>query len=407
MNSDIIVAWYSGKLNSLTLNGKNGESLKKALKRILKNDGAENATLSSDCSCKMIVDNPVDAVAPKDLACICQNLNVTVNNEVAKSPIVIDDNISGSVNDILTHDRSSLEELENFMDRSFKSVGCLPLKNNNIFLDQSIDSSTPSRSSSDIKSGTLKERFETLKVEMESGFLYLKAELSEQTKIINACKQGIRKLTNKNLMLKLRLSELEEKGKVSVNKSIPRCEENSQMTAPIDNNDDNVLTYYADKQPTIVSSEGHNKSNCESIRVTNYVEKPPSGEEVSPSTKENGVQEERNSRSELENEAIGPLKNENIALKSQLQNDKTYRKSLTPCLFLMRRGWCVKGDRCDLQHPTSRRNYHKHNVPCPFLRKNGFCLKGNNCDLFHGVFPYPNKRSRPGPVGESHPYNSF
>ena len=258
---------------------------------------------------------------------------------------------------------------------------CLPLKNNNIFLAQSIDSSTHFRSSSDIKSGTLEERFETLKVEMESGFLYLKAELSEQTKIINACKQDICKLTNENLILKLRLSELEEKGKVSVNKSISRCEENSQMTAPIDDNDDNALTCYVDKQPTIVSSEHHNKSNCESIRVTNYVEKPPPGEEVSPSTKENGVQEERNSRRELENEAIGPLKNENIALKSQLQNDKAYRKSLTPCPFLMRRGWCVKGDRCDFQHPTSRRNYHKHNVPCPFLRKNGFCLKGNNCDF--------------------------
>ena len=109
----------------------------------------------------------------------------------------------------------------------------------------------------------------------------------------------------------------------------------------------------------------------------------------------------------LENEAIGPLKNKNIVLKSQLQNDKAYRKSLTPCPFLMRRGWCVKGDRCDFQHPTPRRNYHKHNVPCPFLRKNGSCLKGNNCDFSHGVFPYPNKRSASGPVGESHPYNPF
>ena len=60
-----------------------------------------------------------------------------MNNEVAKSPIVIEDNVSGSVNDILTPDCSSLEELENFIDRSFKSVGCLPPKNNNIFLAQS------------------------------------------------------------------------------------------------------------------------------------------------------------------------------------------------------------------------------------------------------------------------------
>ena len=91
-NSDIIVAWYPGELNSLTFNGENGESFKKALVRILKNDGAEKATLSSDCLCKTIVDNPVNAVAPKDLGCISQNLNVTMNNEVAKSPIVIDDN---------------------------------------------------------------------------------------------------------------------------------------------------------------------------------------------------------------------------------------------------------------------------------------------------------------------------
>ena len=91
------------------------------------------------------------------------------------------------------------------------------------------------------------------------------------------------------------MSELEEKGKVSVNESILRCEENSQMTATIDDNDDNTLTYYTDEQPTIIlgSQDDNNKSNCESFSVTNYVEKPPSGEEVFPLTKENGVQEEK------------------------------------------------------------------------------------------------------------------
>ena len=114
---------------------------------------------------------------------------------------------------------------------------------------------------------------------MESGFSYLKAELSEQIKIINACKQDICKLTKENLILKLSLSELEEKGKVSANECIPRCEENSQMIAPIDDNDDNALTYYINEQPTIVGSQDHNnKSNCEPFRVTNYVEKPPSGD---------------------------------------------------------------------------------------------------------------------------------
>ena len=164
------------------------------------------------------------------------------------------------------------------------------------------------------------------------------------------------------------------------------------MTAPIEDNDDSALTYYIDEHPTIVGSQDHNnKSNCESFRVIDYVEKPPFGKRVPPLTKENGVQEEKNPHCALENEAIGPLNNENIALKSQRQNDKAYRKSLTPCPFLVRRGRCVNGDRCDFHHPSSRRNYHKHDVPCPFLYKNSFCLKGNNCDLFHGVFPYANK----------------
>ena len=68
---------------------------------------------------------------------------------------------------------------------------------------------------------------------MESGFLYLKAEISEKTKIINACKQNICKLSDENHILKLRL-----------NKSIPRSEEKSQMTAPIEDKNDNASTYY-------------------------------------------------------------------------------------------------------------------------------------------------------------------
>ena len=52
------------------------------------------------------------------------------------------------------------------------------------------------------------------------------------------------KLTNENLILKLRLSKLEGKAKMSVNKSIPRCKENSQTTAPTDDSDDNALAYY-------------------------------------------------------------------------------------------------------------------------------------------------------------------
>ena len=44
--------------------------------------------------------------------------------------------------------------------------------------------------------------------------------------------------------MKFRLSKLERKAKMSVNKSIPRCKENPQTTAPTDDNDDNALAYY-------------------------------------------------------------------------------------------------------------------------------------------------------------------
>ena len=154
------------------------------------------------------------------------NLSETMN-EVAKSSTVNDGDVTGRVDGVLASDCSTLEELENFIDRSFKNMGKLPPK--------AIDGSTPSRKLYDSKSDTLAERFETLKMEIECGVLFLKAELSGQTQIINACKQDICKLTNENLILNSRLSELEEK--VFHNKSIPCCKGNAQTAA---SNDDNL-----------------------------------------------------------------------------------------------------------------------------------------------------------------------
>ena len=227
-NSDVIITWYPGKLNSLTFNGKKGEAVKKALVRSTDNDCAKNATLSSDSLCYTITNTSVDTETPPDFMCTGQNLSVTMN-EVVKSPTVNDGDVTGirSVDGVLASDCSTLEELENFIDRSFKNVGRLPLK--------AIDGSTPSWKLFDPKSDTLEERFETLKIEIESRVLLLKADRSEQTQIINACKQGICKLTNENFILKSRLSELEEK--VFVNKSIPCCKGNAQMAA---SNDDNI-----------------------------------------------------------------------------------------------------------------------------------------------------------------------
>ena len=97
------------------------------------------------------------------------------------------------------------------------------------------------------------------------------------------------------------------------------------------------------------------------------------------------------------------LRDENKALNSKFDNELNINseknrhlnpeKGITPCPFLKRRGWCVKGARCDFKHP---RDVQKHLVPCPFLQKRGFCLKGVRCEFSHSFsYPYCSLPSRP------------
>ena len=72
-------------------------------------------------------------------------------------------------------------------------------------------------------------------------------------------------------------------------------------------------------------------------------------------------------------------------------------KNRTPCPFLLRRGWCVKGNKCDFSHENfpndikdhSDSGLDKRSVPCPFLRRKGSCLKGLSCDFFHSDIHHP------------------
>ena len=105
-------------------------------------------------------------------------------------------------------------------------------------------------------------------------------------------------------------------------------------------------------------------------------------------------------------EANVMLRDENKALNSKFDNELNINseenrhlnpeKSITPCPFLKRRGWCVKGARCDFKHP---RDVQKHLVPCPFLQMRGFCLKGVRCDFSHN-FSYPYHSLPPRPVNK-------
>ena len=72
-----------------------------------------------------------------------------------------------------------------------------------------------------------------------------------------------------------------------------------------------------------------------------------------------------------------------------------FPKKLTPCPFLSRRGWCVKGNRCDFQHPSSLCEKYRHTTPCPFLQRKGYCVKGDQCDFSHEGLYYEMKRHDP------------
>ena len=66
-------------------------------------------------------------------------------------------------------------------------------------------------------------------------------------------------------------------------------------------------------------------------------------------------------------------------------------KSTVPCPFLLHRGRCIKGIKCDFSHSNLERKSKeqqrfskpKHLTPCPFLERKGNCLKGSRCYFFH------------------------
>jgi hypothetical protein len=70
-------------------------------------------------------------------------------------------------------------------------------------------------------------------------------------------------------------------------------------------------------------------------------------------------------------------------------------KNETPCPFILRRGWFLKGEQYDFSHRNmvnndqarQRSNDKKGSIFCPFLCKEGYYLKESRCDFSH-VEPY-------------------
>lgn len=65
------------------------------------------------------------------------------------------------------------------------------------------------------------------------------------------------------------------------------------------------------------------------------------------------------------------------------------QKASINCPFLKRCGRCLKGNHCDFRHPKTSQ-LRKCNTPCPFLRKRGYCLKKNECDFSHSKLLHHN-----------------
>ena len=207
--------------------------------------------------------------------------------------------------------------------------------------------------------------------EIKSELNVLKAKQNDMERVIRHQDELIGRINEENMFLRSKLHSFEYS---------TQCDENNNSQGSLHH-----ATNPSDKLHEQLNNVSLHSINTTCIDMASNNKSLPRDKEfvnsrMSLLTKEKGKLEASISRCEIENEAISQLKNENIALKARLQSE---RKSSTPCPFLKRHGWCVKGDNCGFQHPTSRRNYHKQNVPCPFLRKNGFCLKGNN-----GPFPF-------------------
>jgi hypothetical protein len=95
-----------------------------------------------------------------------------------------------AIDKVLTADCSTLDELEDFIDRSFQNANSLMRNNStNIFSAQTIDSSTPVLQQDEAELGITEKQFRMFKDKIESDIAVLINILSEQTQIRNKSKE--------------------------------------------------------------------------------------------------------------------------------------------------------------------------------------------------------------------------
>ena len=206
-NLSFIMTWYPGKLNSLTFYGKDGESFKTWLLNVLISKRAKRTDTDGGCLHALA---ETSVKSKQHLGSVSQIVQDLTMLEVSK--VSTGGHSDEAIDEVLSADCSTLDELEDFIDRSFQNVNILTQNNNaNIFPARSTDSSTPPRTQDEAELGITVKQFRMFKDRIESDIAVLINNLSEQTQIINKSKQDICELSDENLNLKSRLTELEVK----------------------------------------------------------------------------------------------------------------------------------------------------------------------------------------------------
>ena len=175
------MTWYPGKLNSLTFNERDGESFKTWLLNVLNSKRVKRTDTDGGCLHALAETSVKSKQHLVSVSQIIQDLTMLEASKVSTGG-----HNDEAIDEALSADCSTLDELEDFIDRSFQNANILMQNNNtNIFPARSTDSSTPSQSQDEAELGITVKQFRMFKDRIESDIAVLINNLSEQTQIIN------------------------------------------------------------------------------------------------------------------------------------------------------------------------------------------------------------------------------
>jgi hypothetical protein len=189
-NAKFIMTWYPGKQNTLTFNGKEGESFREILVSVLDTNGVIKQTNS-------ISDSPSQTTTKISI----ESERIIDNSPAIKDSASLTHNWSCNtyVKDMEFRsiaNTSTLEELEYFIDSAYYIANVNATPNS----AQAVGTSTPAQQRDDISS-IAEVQFLTFKEKVESQIEKLLTKVSEQNHTIITNKQELCRLRSDNLNL--------------------------------------------------------------------------------------------------------------------------------------------------------------------------------------------------------------